>query len=322
MRQVLLTVAVAAAGVTTVALLKRGEGAKASTVTATVEARETEISSQIGGRVVELHVEEGRHVKRGDVLAVIDDEEIRLKIARMEARIDIARAERVDLKAHPRNAELALQRSKIEEARAFEDKARTQAERARRLAVSSAGTKAELEDAQLTLSSAAERVQTEKSALELLRAAPRRSILDAQDARIIELQRELELLNLELKRTRVEAPVDGVVLRRNFELGETVQAGAALVTLLDPADLWVELAADERMHGQIKLGQAAEIRAEVRPDQPVAGSVSFVADRHSFTPRDVQTKDERGQLTFRVKLAMKSPPDWIKPGMFVEVSFR
>jgi HlyD family secretion protein len=291
-------------------------------LTGSVEAREADISCQIGGRIVELHAEEGRHVKKGDVLAVLDDEEIRLKIARLEAHIDTARAERVDLKAHPRDAELELQRSKIEEARASADKAHAQLERANVLARSSAGTKAELEDAQLALASAEERVHTEKNALELLRAAPRRSVLDAQDARIVELQRELDLLKLELKRMRIEAPIDGVVLRRNFELGETVPAGGALVTLLDPTEMWVELAADEKLHGHLTLGQAATVRAEASGDQPVAGKISFIADRHSFTPRDVQTGDERSKLTFRVKVAIESPPPWLKPGMFVDVAFR
>src|SRR5262245_21090787 len=86
-------------------------------LTGSVEARETDISCQIGGRIVELRVEEGLRVKKGDLLAVLDDEEIRLKIARLEAHIDTARAERVDLKARPRDAELQLQKSKIEEAR-------------------------------------------------------------------------------------------------------------------------------------------------------------------------------------------------------------
>jgi HlyD family secretion protein len=289
-------------------------------LTGSVEAREADISCQIGGRIVELHAEEGSHVKKGDVLALLDDEEIRLKIARLEAHIDIARAERVDLKAHPRDAELELQRSKIEEARAASDKANAQLERARVLARSSAGTKAELEDAQLAVASAGERVHTEKNALELLRAAPRRSVLDAQDARIIELQRELDLLKLELKRTRVEAPIEGVVLRRNFELGETVPAGGALVTLLDTREMWVELAADEKLQGHLTLAQPATVRAEA-VDQTVAGKISYLADRHSFTPRDVQTGDERSKLTFRVKVAIESPPPWLKPGMFVDVTF-
>jgi HlyD family secretion protein len=291
-------------------------------LTGSVEAREADISCQIGGRIVELHAEEGRRVKKSDVLAVLDDEEIRLKIARLEAHIDTARAERVDLKAHPRDAELQLQRSKIEEARAAADKSRAQLERARVLARSSAGTRAELEDAQLAVASADERVHTEKNALELLLSAPRRSVLDAQDARIVELQRELDLLKLELKRTRVEAPIDGVVLRRNFELGETVPVGGALVTLLDTREMWVELAADEKLHGHLTLGQAATVRAEASGDQTVAGKISFIADRHSFTPRDVQTGDERSKLTFRVKVAIEWPPPWLKPGMYVDVTLR
>jgi HlyD family secretion protein len=322
MRNLLLAVAVVA-GVAALVLLRGGARPLGPPVlTGSVEARETDISCQIGGRIVELHADEGRQVKKGDVLALLDDEEIRLKIARLEARIDTARAERVDLKAHPRDAELALQRSKIDEARAAATAARIHVERARGLASHAAGTKAELEDAQSTLSSAEERVQTETSALELLRAAPRRTVLDAQDARIIELMRELDLLKLELKRTRVEAPVDGVVLRRHFELGETVPAGSALVTLLDPLEMWVELAADERLHGHLTLGQAATVRAEANAADAVAGRVSFIADRHSFTPRDVQTGDERAKLTFRVKVALPSPPAWIKPGMFVDVTFR
>jgi HlyD family secretion protein len=96
---------------------------------------------------------------------------------------------------------------------------------------------------------------------------------------------------------------------------------APLLTLIDPAHLRVELSADERLHAGVALGQRAVVVAESAPGAPMAGIVSFVAERHGFTPRNVQSRDERSRVSYRVQVRVDSPPPFLKPGMFVEVTF-
>jgi HlyD family secretion protein len=122
-----------------------------------------------------------------------------------------------------------------------------------------------------------------------------------------------------VSRTRICAPVAGTILRRNFETGEVVAVGSPIATLLDLSELWVELSVDESVHGQLSLGQPAEIEVEGTGDR-YHGKVTFLADRYGFTPRNVQTQTERARLAYRVKVTVTPPCPGLKPGMFARVT--
>jgi HlyD family secretion protein len=196
---------------------------------------------------------------------------------------------------------------------------RASLERQRQLQNRNVGTPAELEAASFSYQSASQRFATEQQALQLLTAPPRPTTLGVAESRLGELESELALAKLTVERTRVLAPVDGVVLSRNYELGEGVARGAPLVTLVSLDQVWVELAADESVHGRLALGREVRVRLEAAPQLAVKGHVSYIADRHSFTPRNVQTRAERTMLTFRVKVALDDPPALVKPGMYADV---
>jgi HlyD family secretion protein len=323
MKSVLLVLVALAAGATAIVMFNGSatgtRDAEAISLTGTVEAREIEIAADVPGRLVALNAEEGQHLKKGDLLAAVDDAEARLEVQRLQARMAIAQAELDDLRAKPRSAELKLQRSKILEAEVQREREQTALERQKTLQAKNASPAAEVDSATFSLRSASQRLETENRALHLLSAAPRKSTVEVARARLGELESELALAKLEVERTRVVAPVDGVVLSRNYQLGERVEKGAPLVTLIDLDEMWVELAVDETVHGRLSLGQSVQVRLEAAPQLAVAGRISYIADRHSFTPRNIETRAERAMLTFRVKVAIDHPPPLLKPGMFADV---
>ena len=115
------------------------------------------------------------------------------------------------------------------------------------------------------------------------------------------------------------APVSGVVLSRNAEPGETVAAGVAVYTLGDLDDPWVKVYVNETKLGMVRLGQKAEVSVDTFPGKVYAGKVTYIASEAEFTPKNVQTQEERVKLVFGMKVGVQNVNDELKPGMPADV---
>jgi len=116
-----------------------------------------------------------------------------------------------------------------------------------------------------------------------------------------------------------DAPVSGMVLSRNAEAGETVAAGVAVYTLGDLDNPWVKVYVNETKLGMIRLGQKAQVFADTFPGKAYEGRVTYIASEAEFTPKNVQTQEERVKLVFGVKVSVKNMDDELKPGMPADV---
>ena len=121
----------------------------------------------------------------------------------------------------------------------------------------------------------------------------------------------------------IRAPFDGVVTVKGREMGETVPAGAPVVTIMDLSDRWVRIYIPEDQVGAVRLGQHAEITADTYPGRRYAGQVSFIASQAEFTPRNVQTREERVKLVYAVKVKITQDPTLdLKPGVPADVTLQ
>src|SRR5207253_1539744 len=107
----------------------------------------------------------------------------------------------------------------------------------------------------------------------------------------------------------------GLVLRKAMEVGETATPGAPILTLMDPNDLWLRAYVSETDLGRIRLGQAATLSVDAFPGRRFAGVIREIASEAEFTPKNVQTKKERVNLVYRVKIAVANAGGALKPGM-------
>src|SRR5262245_33582701 len=187
------------AGVATLTLVQNGERGGAAgprgaiVLTGTIEAREVDVGSEVGGRIVSFVAEEGVAVRRGDVLATIDDREVRLRTARLEARLAAAEAEVADLEALPRREDLELERSKLREAEVVLATALVNLERARELRAKNISAQEELDARAADHRLAGQRLETARRALAAVEAGARPAQVAAAKARRDELGREVEL---------------------------------------------------------------------------------------------------------------------------------
>jgi len=121
------------------------------------------------------------------------------------------------------------------------------------------------------------------------------------------------------KDTVIYAPVSGVILRKNVEPGETVAQGTPVVTIGDLASPWIKVYVREDRLGLVKLGQKAKITVDTYKDRFYEGTVTYISSEAEFTPKSVQTQEERVKPVFGVKIRVKNEHDELKPGMPADV---
>ncbi len=141
------------------------------------------------------------------------------------------------------------------------------------------------------------------------------------EAGLAQAQAALNSIDIQVKKVTVTAPIDGILLTRNLEVGETVSPGSTLMTIgqLDEVELVVYVPEDR--YGAINLGEKVEIRVDSFPGETFNGTVAHISDQAEFTPRNVQTVEGRRATVYAVKLLVPNPGLKLKPGMPADVTF-
>jgi HlyD family secretion protein len=138
---------------------------------------------------------------------------------------------------------------------------------------------------------------------------------DAARAKIEQLRASLELANTRLGFTRLASPLNGYITAKSAETGEVVQAGEPIFTAIDLNDIWVTAYLSERDLGKVKLGQKAYVKTDSYRDKKYDGWVSFICNQTEFTPKYIQTNEERVKYVYRIKVRVDNSSLDLKPGM-------
>jgi HlyD family secretion protein len=302
-----------AAAVLVACACRKGDDAGLIVASGHVEATEVLVSTKVAGNIESLAVDEGRAVSAGQQLARIDTTDIRL------AR-DAARAERAQAEAELR---LRLSGSRVEDvreakaqvARAEADLAGAQKdlERMEGLLAAGSGTSKARDDARTRRDVAQSALDAARERLLRLEAGFRREEKDAARARLDAAEAKLAQLEQQLKDAVIVSPVAGVVTQKLAEQGELAARGTGIVVVTDLASAWLNAYVAEPDLARLRLGQQAEVTTD--DGQSRKGRVSFVAANAEFTPKNVQTRDERVKLVYRIKVALENGDGLFKPGM-------
>ena len=148
-----------------------------------------------------------------------------------------------------------------------------------------------------------------------------RSVMEQAEAAVAQAQAALNLLDIQKEQHIVRSAVDGVVLVRNVEPGEVIQPGIAAMIIGQLDKLTVTVYIPEDRYGQINLGDNATVSADSFPDEVFSAMVIRIADQAEYTPRNVQTQEDRRTIVFAIELAVDDPQGKLKPGMPADVEF-
>jgi HlyD family secretion protein len=176
-----------------------------------------------------------------------------------------------------------------------------------------------LDPDKLTLAEA--RLEQAEANLALSQAETRTEQLALAQTQIAAARAELSMIQSQIEKLTVSAPVDGTVLLRIVQTGELIQPGATALTIGQLERLTVTVYIPEDRYGQVKLGDQAQVRADSFPGETFNAEVIRVAEQAEYTPRNVQTEEERSTTVFAVELSLEDPSGKLKPGMPVDVQF-
>lgn len=292
----LVLLALAAAGF----WLYRRSGDHGLVLSGAIEARDVEVGSLLGGRVAAVHVEEGATVAAGQPIVTFETDLVEAQVREQEAVSAQAEAALAKARKGPRSEELARTRAEW-------DNAERERRRLEDLRKEGIVAKQEYDDAST-------RAEVARKSYEELERGSRPEDLAAAEAALDREQQRLRYVRRQREEAVVKAPASGVVQSLDLRPGDLVPANRAVATILEPSQLWVRVYVPEPRLGLVRLGQAAAITVDSFPHREFPGRVVEIRDRAEYTPRNIQTVDQRSEQVFGVKVAIDAAPE-LKPGM-------
>jgi HlyD family secretion protein len=287
----------------------------------TVEATDADLGFQTGGRVLTIDVAEGDAVAAGVELARLDTRELEAGLQGARAQVDAAEARLAELEGGARPQEVVTAEAGVRAAATRAEEARLERDRAGTLLSGGAISQQAFDRTASALQVAEAALEQAEEQLALVEEGPRSETIRGQRAAVAQARANVARAEAALTAAVVVAPFAGVVTIRHREPGEAVTPGAPVVTLLAPDDRWVRIYVREDQMGRVQLGGRAEIVTDTYPDRTYGGEVVFIGSEAEFTPRNVQTAEERIKLVYPVKVRISSDPDFaLKPGIPVDVT--
>ncbi|SLM47278.1 putative Secretion protein HlyD [Nitrospira japonica] len=313
-----------------------------------IEGDHVTVASKFPGRIVELHAREGAKVTKGAVLIRLDDVQMRAKVDQAARLVDTESAQveaahtqlavlnlEVPLSIEAASAKVASANAAVAKARAVEYEARQDVGRMRALIREQAVSQQQLDQAEARWKVAVTEISVAKASLdhatkELGQAELGWQRIRAKEAEVAALERQRDQADAALAEARsilqdltIVAPADGTVTTRMVDVGEVVAGGAPLLELVDLDKLYLQVYVPEVQIGKIGLDLPARIYTDAFPDQPFEATVRYIASKAEFTPKEVQTPDERVKLIYAVRLYVKDNPEHrLTPGLPADAIIR
>jgi len=285
-----------------------------------IEATDIRLAATVGGRLLEAPFEEGDVLSAGVVVARLETIDAEHLLAQARANAEAADAQLRLLLAGSRAEDLRRAEDQLAQAQAELDAARRDLDRLAGLAERGTATEKSRDDAATREEVADRAVAAARSQVDKLVAGPRRQEIEAARAQRAAAEAAVAAAQQKIVDATVLSPIDGIVTTRVAEPGEVLAPGGTIAVLTDLARPWLTVWIDEPNLSQVMLGQTAVVSVD-GSDRTFEGTVSFISPVAEFTPKNVQTPDERAKLVFRVKLQLENDEGIFKPGMPADALF-
>ena len=283
-------------------LLSCSNGENTFDATGNFEADETIVPAEASGKILKLDIDEGQRLEAGQVVGYIDTTQLYLRKKQLEYSVSAVLARQPDAKS---------QLSTIQEQLATAAKEKTRVEN---LLKADAATQKQLDD----LNAQIELLKKQYDALQKSLAITTRSL----QSETLPLKAQLEQVNDQLKKSKIINPKPGTVLTQYAMEEEVVNTGKALYKLADLNKIDLRVYISGTQLSQIKIGQTVNIMVDSGEEdyKKYSGIISWVSDKAEFTPKTIQTKEERANLVYAMKVSVKND-GYLKLGMYGEVKF-
>jgi len=284
-------------------------------VSGNIEATEVDVGFKVSGRIVSLFVQEGDWVERGKILAKLDDEDFRQRLALAKATLKSAQARLDKLLAGSRPEEIREAEAILQQAQFDLEYKRAHYGRMKTLFERGVVPKETHDNAEAGFKVAKAALQRARESYQLVKEGPRKEDIEDGRAQVEQAKASLRLIETQLSYTRLYSPLSGVVQVKSGEIGEVVNPGTSILTLADIENVWLKAYIPEPDLGRVKWGQEVSVTTDLDPQKVYKGKISFISSQSEFTPKQIQTEKERVTLVYRIKIDIPNPDKELKPGM-------
>jgi len=276
-------------------------------ISGTIEVDEAHVASRYGGRVVKLYADEGTVLKKGDPIVDLEATELKAHRDLMAAQLD-------ELEHGPRPSEIEAAKQDWQALAAQLEFSRTEAKRQQELLAQKAVSSSDAQRA-LSIANALEKsTDAAKNRYDLL-------VEGTRPERVTQARAQLAETDAQLSEMQVTAPADSVLEVLGVKTGDVLSANREVATLILPQHLWVRVYVPESWLGQIRVGDKVRVKVDSWPEKDFEGAVEQINREAEFTPRNVQTVEERVKQVFGVKIKLENIQDQLRAGMAADVFF-
>ncbi len=281
----------------------------------TLEAIEVKVSAKVPGQLEQLFVDEGSQVKSGDTLAILDHSTQEIQLRQSQAGVALADAQYQLLVNGARSEDIQQAQDALKQLESSSKVATADYNRMKDLYESKSISKKQYDDAESRYIIAQAQLSSAKESLKKMRNFARPEDIEGAKARLNQARANADLLKKQITDSYVVAPVSGTVTNKPVEVGELVGAGTAIATISRLETLNLMIYVSDTELGKVKLNGTADIVIDTYADRTFPGRVIYISPIAEFTPKNVQTKEDRTRLVFGVKLEVNNKEGILKAGM-------
>ena len=281
----------------------------------TIETTNLIVSSQSAGKIENIFFDEGDFVEKGDTILKIESDIYKYQLEQAYAAEKIAKAAYEMLVKGARSEDVEQVKQAVKSATANFESAKKDKERFEELYKEKSITKKQYEDILTRYDIAEAQLKSAKENFRKITNIARPEELTQAEGNYEKAQAAVKIAKKQLDNCFVEAPISGILIEKFVEIGENVNPQTGLFELADQSEVELIVYIPEPVLGKVKLGQAVDIKTDSYPEKTYQGTVDFISSKAEFTPKNIQTKDERTKLVFAAKIKIANPNNELKAGM-------
>ncbi len=284
-----------------------------------VEAREVIVSSEVVGKIIQINFDEGSKVDSGFVLCQVDTELTYQRYLEAKSQAEALFSQYQLLLKGARAEEIEAMEEIVNRARINFENAQRQFERIKNLYEDGVATQEQFDNAKTFFESSKAQYEEASRRLEILKKGAREEEIKSAFANYNRTLAQMRAIKIQLEKSKITSPISGFVVEKFIELGEFVSSGTPVAKIADLDEIYIRIYIQEKELGLVKLNDTVNVKIDSYPDKVFKGTVIFISPKAEFTPKNVQTKDERVKLVYAVKVKVKNEDGVFKPGMPADV---
>ena len=281
----------------------------------TIETIDVTVSSKVNGQIKQFYVKEGDMVKGGQLLLEIDHDLLDIQLRQAEAGVDQASAQLRLMQIGARKEDINQSEELLRQAKVNLDQAETDRDRMKSLVETNTVTQKQYDDAQSRYELMLAQYNSAKENLAKTKKLARPEEIQQAKANLKRAIAAADQLRKNIEDCKVTAPVDGIISKKYVEAGENATVNTSLLKISNLQTVNLMIYVSETELGYVKPGQKADVTIDAYKGKIYKGEVIFISPEAEFTPKNIQTQDERTKLVFGVKLEIPNPQFELKPGM-------